>query len=63
MPRTQHTEKEKAEMRRMMKEMREVCKDVVIVTAVQHPRPPGYHAPPPTNPNGLVFIDYITLLP
>lgn len=63
MPRTQHTEEEKAAMRRMMQEMREACKDVVIVTPHQHPRPPGYGPYPIPNPNGLVFIDYITLLP
>jgi hypothetical protein len=63
MPRNEHTPEEKAFFKRLIEETREACKNVVIVTPHQHPRPPGYKAYVPPNPNGIVIVDYITLLP
>ena len=62
MPRTQPTAEDKALYERVHAMTKELGKDIVIVTAQQHPRPPGYRPPPPPETD-VVIVDYLTLLP
>lgn len=52
---------------KLSREMQAFAKslNIVVVTATQHPRPPGYRVyrpPPEPGKNEIVFIDYITKL-